>query len=423
MSKSAYQKANPGLRSPKIQHIRHVKPEYFVHEGVNDMTVNARLAEIGTWTCCDKHGRFEWLPRMLRRMVMPYDNVDFESLMMEWVNHGFAERYEVDGKSYGRFFNWEKHQGINLREKQSCFEYPAPSHVSARASTVQAPIAHMQARVMSKEEGEVEGKREREGQEISASVAPRAAVVVNSKPKALSPSLDSSAESKTTTGGHEQTGEGAEIQALCFTLTGKTPKPEHVQALLAQYKAQEIRDALQWSVTSLANPDKDLQWVEKTFFQDGGAHGVILSARQLDWKGSLKFWSEHCDCPESEDELNQTLDDWIKEHPMPAGLQGTEVVYTLMNKAQRTRRQTVSEWKSQNPGCEKCEVRGYKLVGGWCPQCWEDEAAKPKSVEPVTTPASASVVESKPAPIEIGANMSEEEMLELFKQHGVGVKA
>jgi hypothetical protein len=47
-------------------------------------------------------------------------------------------------------------------------------------------------------------------------------------------------------------------------------------------------------------------------------------------------------------------------------------------------------------------------------------------VEPMVeavAPAPAPVVEPKPAPIRIDASMTQEQMAELFKQHGVGVKA
>jgi hypothetical protein len=268
MSKSTYQKNNPNLRQPKMQHVRHVKPEYFAHEGINDMTVNARLAEIGTWTCCDKYGRFEWLPRALKRLVMPYDDVNFESLMLEWVNHGFAERYEVDDKFYGRFFNWEKHQGINLREKQSCFEYPTPPHVSARASTVQAPTAHVQARVQSEQEGKGEGEGEgeqkeeqkRESEQEIPAAAPSADVAVESKPKTLSPSRDLSPESKAPqgkAGGQktilsaveyvEQVIERAKVLSAGKASFSKTAKTEMIEALrhLGSFNKQEMDYAIQ----------------------------------------------------------------------------------------------------------------------------------------------------------------------------------
>jgi hypothetical protein len=388
MSKSAYQKANPGLRSPKIQHIRHVKPEYFVHEGVNDMTVNARLAEIGTWTCCDKHGRFEWLPRMLKRMVMPYDNVDFESLMMEWVNHGFAERYEVDGKSYGRFFNWEKHQGINLREKQSCFEYPAPSHVSARASTVQAPITHVQARVMSEEEVEVEGEveckseQEREGEPEVAPGALRAAVAVDSNPKALSPSLDSSAESKATAGGHKQASAAEyvdQVIARAKVLSdgkasfSKTAKADMIEALrqLGTMNESEIDYAIR---------------ARLALCTDDVSYAIFGSSLAADFVASVRAYRERI----------------ATEKKEQARLAAQE---------KRARGGVVC------PDCGSDDLMSWGNGNFKCNDCGKTP------IIPGAIAASAPVVESKPAPIKISASMSDEQIRELFKQHGVGVKS
>lgn len=455
MTKSAYQKANPSLRQPKMQHVRHVKPEYFVHDGVNDMTVEARLAEVGTWTCCDKHGRFEWQPRALKRVVMPYDDVDFESLMMEWVSHGFAERYEVDGKTYGRFFNWEKHQGINLHEKQSYFEHPAPSHMPARASTVQAPVTHVQARSQSEGEREVEvevefegkGKREREGEVESPSSGALRAAVAASKPKPLSPSQVSTStppQDDNQNHGQSQTDleDIAAVQADCFNVCGKTPKPEHVRALLKLVKAKDLNFYFRRYVKGLKNPEKDLPYAEKTFYADGGGRGVILSAFQAQWKIELEEWSKLSDTPEEED-IIETVEDWVIRNPIPSGIDqwGKDGSAELIKAAKSKRAQAVSkweaahplcvkckewrcfgdlradglceecgglaDWESENPACEKCQARGEKLVGGWCPQCWADEAVKSKSIEPVALPAL--VIEQKPAKVTISGNMSEDE--------------
>lgn len=176
MNAASYKKNNPNLRQPKMQHIRHVKPEFYVHDGVNNMSVNARYAETGTWTCCDKHGRFEWKPRTLKRLVMPYDDLDFESLMNEWLAQGFVQKYEVNGVTYGQFNNWEKHQGINLREKQSGFEHPAPPTGASTDFAHADTCLHVHTRVVSEGKGEgkskVERKRKGQGQGSRASHAP-----------------------------------------------------------------------------------------------------------------------------------------------------------------------------------------------------------------------------------------------------------
>jgi len=122
-----FQANNQELRQPKMSRIRNIKPEYFVHEGINDMSIAARLMLPGIWTCCDKHGRFEWKPRTLKNKILPFDVLDFEALMLEAVAGGFITRYNVNGQQYGQAVNWTKHQAIGTREKDAKFEYPAPS--------------------------------------------------------------------------------------------------------------------------------------------------------------------------------------------------------------------------------------------------------------------------------------------------------
>jgi hypothetical protein len=138
-----FQANNSELRQPKMSHIRTIKPEYFVHEGVNEMSVAARLMLPGIWTCCDKHGRFEWKPKTLKLKILPFDVLDFEALMLEAVAGGFITRYEVGGQKYGLCMNWTKHQGIGTREKDSKFEYPAPPKPEPPSpSDKAAPVLH-----------------------------------------------------------------------------------------------------------------------------------------------------------------------------------------------------------------------------------------------------------------------------------------
>jgi hypothetical protein len=125
------QENNAGLRPPKMQHIRQVKPELWVHESFNAMTPLARFAAIGSWTCCDKFGRFESAWRSLKRLLLPYDEVDMPAIINEWVARGFVALYEVDGKQYGRWVNWSKHQYIGNKEMPSKFAYPAPNQVDS----------------------------------------------------------------------------------------------------------------------------------------------------------------------------------------------------------------------------------------------------------------------------------------------------
>lgn len=148
------------LRPPKMAHVRHIKPEYAVHEGVCQMSIDARYAHQNSWCHADKNGNFEWKPRSLKLKVMPFDEVNFEALMLQWVKFGFCVRYEVDGQQYGHFPNWEKHQFIGNREKESRYGFPSVAHV--RTSTKSSLLE--QTRAMSEGQGQGQGKVEGYGE-------------------------------------------------------------------------------------------------------------------------------------------------------------------------------------------------------------------------------------------------------------------
>jgi hypothetical protein len=155
---TSYAKNNPNLRQPKMSHIRHIKPEYFQHEAVAELQPFARLAWVGLWTNCDKHGRFEWKPKSLKIKILPFDDVDFESLLLELVAHDFVRRYEVAGQKYGYVPNWSKHQGIGTREKQSPAQYPAPANADTSEHGASTASAQCTACAVSEGVGEGQGE-------------------------------------------------------------------------------------------------------------------------------------------------------------------------------------------------------------------------------------------------------------------------
>jgi hypothetical protein len=103
--------------------IRTVKPEFFVHAEIADLEhetgLPIRLAFIGLWCAADREGRFKWDPRRLGVQILPYDNVDFETIMESLASRGFIEKYEVDGRTYGVVPSFSRHQVINNREPES----------------------------------------------------------------------------------------------------------------------------------------------------------------------------------------------------------------------------------------------------------------------------------------------------------------
>ncbi len=109
-----------------MAHARSVKPEYFSHEGIAELSPTARLAYIGVWTQTDKYGHFEWRPKKLKSVLFPYDDVDFEALLEEIRSHKdhFILKYSVNGDDFGLIPNWSKHQLIPYNEQKARHRFP-----------------------------------------------------------------------------------------------------------------------------------------------------------------------------------------------------------------------------------------------------------------------------------------------------------
>lgn len=118
------------------QRIRTIKPELFRHEGLFDLEAETKLpirvAWMGLFTCADREGRFPWRPRVLKTMILPYDDVDFARLLEVLASHGFIVRYQVEGELYGCIPTFKKHQRFSGNEAQSESQLPAPPCGSTR---------------------------------------------------------------------------------------------------------------------------------------------------------------------------------------------------------------------------------------------------------------------------------------------------
>lgn len=73
----------------------------------------------GLWCYSDKEGRFEWKPRELKSVILPFWDGKFEDVLSALAAHGFVLPYEVSGRQYGLVRNFKKHQQINGRESDS----------------------------------------------------------------------------------------------------------------------------------------------------------------------------------------------------------------------------------------------------------------------------------------------------------------
>jgi len=79
--------------------IRTIKPDFFLDEELYDLEASSgvpiRVAFAGLWTQADREGRFEWRPRSLKSVILPFDNVDFEKVLVALDREGFIRSYEL----------------------------------------------------------------------------------------------------------------------------------------------------------------------------------------------------------------------------------------------------------------------------------------------------------------------------------------
>lgn len=140
------------------QRIRSIKPEAFIDAKLWDVeAVHPHAFRIftGLWTIADREGRFEWKPREIAALLMPYRQEVVAATLDALVSAGLVRRYEVRGEQYATLPGFLKHQVPNAREPRSSLPLPpwlspdAPedgddtcTHVPARAGDAQADDAH-----------------------------------------------------------------------------------------------------------------------------------------------------------------------------------------------------------------------------------------------------------------------------------------
>jgi len=117
---------------------RNIKPGFFTNDVLADCDPLARLLFAGLWTVADRAGRLEDRPKRIKAAVLPYDSCDVDTLLNQLHNHGFIERYEVDGLKLIQVLAFDKHQNPHKNESDS--ELPSPEQHST--CTVQAPEQH-----------------------------------------------------------------------------------------------------------------------------------------------------------------------------------------------------------------------------------------------------------------------------------------
>ncbi len=104
--------------------LRTLKPEFFTHESLCELSPLHRLLYEGTWCYADREGRLEDRPRYLKTVILPYDIADVDAMLDDLAARGFIIRYVVDGKRYIFIPAFLRHQKPHPKERPS--EIPPP---------------------------------------------------------------------------------------------------------------------------------------------------------------------------------------------------------------------------------------------------------------------------------------------------------
>lgn len=157
--------------------IRTIKPDFFRHEGLQDLEAAnpgayVMLVFAGLWGHCDKAGRFEWKPRTLKLDILPFLNFDMERTLQLLCEAKSIRKYEVDGRFYGEITTFPDHQRIGGKELQEAGKFPAPrseADENDTGSDGEAIGKHLPAQEGKGREGKGVGNGEAEGKPETSS--------------------------------------------------------------------------------------------------------------------------------------------------------------------------------------------------------------------------------------------------------------
>lgn len=144
--------------------IRVIKPQFWIDEGLAEVSREARLVYIGLWNLCDDRGVFEFRPAKIRVQLFPYDtdlgNGTVDKWLTELQRSGHIILFHEDAKDYGYIPSFLKHQEIKKPSKWSWTttlpERDSTPPVPHQSPTSTTPVPNECLEVRG---GEVGGKR------------------------------------------------------------------------------------------------------------------------------------------------------------------------------------------------------------------------------------------------------------------------
>jgi hypothetical protein len=117
--------------------VRSLKPSFFTHEVLGEMSPLHRILFEGLWCYADREGRLEDRPKYLKQVILPYDDCDVEPMLAALAARGFIVRYEVDGVRLIWVRKFLDHQKPYHRENPSKLP-PPPEALRAEPEPVTA---------------------------------------------------------------------------------------------------------------------------------------------------------------------------------------------------------------------------------------------------------------------------------------------
>lgn len=280
--------------------IRSIHPGLFTDELFVGLSMAARVLLLGLWTEADDQGVFDWKPVTLKMRVMPVDNVDVPSLLLELERADLIRRFEQDARAFGAIRNFCKYQRPKTpkyRELKSAGlrNYVASKYpITETDATERAPFPQKVEMAPQMEEGG--GKREDVKESIQAPAKPQArASDAFQRFKAAYPRRDGA-----------NPWQPAEKKFNALVKTGVDP-----EAMIAAAGALAREEGARGNVGTKFIPQA-MTWLNQQRFQDQ-AVSSFSSSSDVDWdticSSYKKFgvWSRHapggdpnspsCQCP------------------------------------------------------------------------------------------------------------------------------
>ena len=103
---------------------RNIKPQFFQNEELGELSPIARLAFIGMWTIANFRGCIEYRAKRLKVQLLPYDDCDIDNIVNALEKSGVIRMYSVQGKTFIKIVNFEKHQNPHKNERDAGTDIP-----------------------------------------------------------------------------------------------------------------------------------------------------------------------------------------------------------------------------------------------------------------------------------------------------------